>query len=76
MEVEEFDKLSITDLMQAEDKELMVAIFIKIKQQNNKLFSHDDKLRYHDKLILGVFTTIGTGIMAAIIIGVINFVFA
>lgn len=71
-EIEEFDKLSITDLMRKDSKELIVAIFIKTKLQNSKLSSHDDKLRWHDKIILGIFSVIGLGIISAIIMGVIN----
>lgn len=71
-EIEEFDRLSITDLMSKPTKELMVAIFLKIKQQNGRLFYHDDKLRWHDKILLGMFSIIGLGVISAIILGVIN----
>ncbi|MGD9276379.1 MAG: hypothetical protein PVJ67_04350 [Candidatus Pacearchaeota archaeon] len=71
-EIEEFDKLSITDLMHKPSKELIVAIFVKNKEQNNKLKSHEDKLRWHDKILLGIFSVIGLGIISAIIMGVIN----
>ena len=66
-DIEEFDKLGITDLMRAPNKELMIAIFIKVKQQNGKL-------KWHDKFIWGVISTIGLGITAGIIMGIINFV--
>ena len=68
MEIEEFDKLSITDLMQAKDKELMIAIFMKVKQINGKV-------RFHDWFIKAILTTMGLGIMSAIIVGIINFAF-
>lgn len=71
-DIKEFDKLSITDLMRKPSKELMVAIFIKTKQQNSKLLSHDYKLRWHDKILLGIFSVIFLGIVSAIIMGVIN----
>jgi len=71
-EIEEFDKLSITDLMRKPSKEIIVAIFIKTKQQNSKLSNHDYKLRWHDKIILGIFSVIGLGVVSAIIMGVIN----
>ena len=71
-EIEEFDKLSITDLMQVNNKELTIAIFIKVKQQNSKLLNHTDKLRWHDKILLGIFSVIGLGIVSAIIMGVIG----
>ena len=71
-EIEEFDKLSITDLMQVNNKELTIAIFIKVKQQNSKLLNHADKLRWHDKILLGIFSVIGLSVVSAIILGVIN----
>jgi len=71
-EIEEFDKLSITDLMQINNKELTIAIFIKVKQQNSKLLNHADKLRWHDKILLGIFSVIGLGIVSAIILGVMG----
>ena len=65
-EVEEFDKLSITDLMAKPTKELQVAIFMKIKQVNGKV-------KFHDWFIKGLIGTIGLGILSAIIISIINF---
>jgi len=72
-DIKEFDNLSITDLMNVPSKELTIAIFIKVKLQNSKLESHDNKLKWHDKFILGVISIIGLGIIASIIIGAINF---
>ena len=69
LEIEEFDKLSITDLMQAKDKELMIAIFMKVKQINGKV-------KWHEKFIYGIITTIGLGVTAGIIIGIVNICFA
>jgi len=40
-EIEEFDKLSISDLMGANQKHLLIAIFIKMKQINGKVCFHD-----------------------------------
>ena len=71
-DIKEFDNLSITDLMSITTKELVVAIYIKVKQQNGKLELHTDKLKWHDRFIWGVISTIGLGVMTAIIIGVIN----
>ena len=71
-DIKEFDKLSITDLMRKPSKEILIAIFIKNKEQNNKLKYHGDKLRWHDKIILGIFSVIGLGVVSAIIMGVIN----
>jgi len=65
-DIEEFDKLSITDLMQVNNKELTIAIFIKVKQQNGKI-------KFHDWFIRGLIYVIGIGIVASIIIGTINF---
>ncbi|MDD5013707.1 MAG: hypothetical protein PHW73_01220 [Atribacterota bacterium] len=64
-EIEEFDKLSISDLMARPSKELQIAIFIKIKQVNGKV-------KWHDKFIWGLISTIGLGIMTAIIVGIIG----
>ena len=40
-EIEEFDKLSISDLMSANQKHLLIAIYMKIKQVNGKVCFHD-----------------------------------
>lgn len=67
-DITEFDKLEISELLQQPTPELIVAIFIKVKQTNGKV-------RWHDKFIWGLISTIGLGIMAAIIIGIINLSF-
>ena len=66
--ITEFDKLTIEQLLEKPTTELIVAIFIKVKQQNGKI-------RWHDKFIWGLISTMGIGIVAAIIIGIINFSF-
>lgn len=53
-EIEEFDKLSITDLMQVDNKELTIAIFMKIKQVNGKV-------RFHDKFVWTFISILITG---------------
>ena len=65
-EIEEFDKLSITDLMSVPSKELVIAIYIKTKQINGKV-------RFHDWFIRGLIYVIGIGGVASIIIGTINY---
>ena len=67
-DIAQFDNLSISDLMGSEDKELMVAIFLKIKQLNGKV-------NWHDWAIKGIISTFSLGIVAAVIIGIINFCF-
>jgi hypothetical protein len=57
-EIEEFDKLSITDLMCKTSKELLIAIYVKIKLQNGKLYIHDNRLKWHDRLIFGILAVI------------------
>jgi hypothetical protein len=63
--ITEFDKLEINDLLKQPSKELLVCIFIKIKQQNGKV-------KFHDWVIKGLLGTFTLGIMAAIIIGIIG----
>ena len=51
--ITEFDKLEIDDLLKKPSKELLVAMFVKIKQQNGKV-------NFHDKFIwifLGILIT-------------------
>ena len=67
IEIEEFDKLSVTDLLRADSKELTIAIFMKVKQQNGKL-------RFHDKFVWGLMSTIGLGVVAGVILGIIKLV--
>ena len=40
-EIEEFDNLSITDLLNVPTKALTIAIFMKVKLQNGKIKFHD-----------------------------------
>lgn len=68
-DIKEFDNLSITDLMAVPSKELMIAIFLKIKQVNGKV-------RLHDKFVWAGITGGGLVIIVAIILGIINFCFA
>jgi len=66
--ITEFDKLTIEQLLEKPTPELIVAIFMKVKQQNGKI-------KFHDRFIWGLITTMGLGIVAAVIIGIINFSF-
>ena len=66
--ITEFDKLEISELLEKPTPELIVAIFIKVKQTNGKV-------RWHDKFIWGLISTMGLGVVAAIIIGIISFSF-
>jgi hypothetical protein len=66
--ITEFDDLEISELLQQPTTELIVAIFIKVKQTNGKV-------RWHEKFIWGLISTIGLGIAAAVIIGIINYCF-
>ena len=59
-EIEEFDKLSITDLMRINNKELTIAIFIKVKQQNGKI-------NFHDKFIWTFLSILITGFVGGLI---------
>lgn len=67
-EITEFDKLSVDDLLKKPSKQLIVAMYIKIKQQNGKV-------KFHDWVIKGLLSTFSLGIVAAIIISIINFCF-
>ena len=67
-DITEFDKLEIAELLEKPTTELIVAIFMKVKQQNGKI-------KFHDRFIWGLITTMGLGITAAIIIGIINLCF-
>ena len=67
-DITEFDKLEISELLEKPTPELIVAIFIKVKQINGKV-------KWHDKFIWGLISTIGLGIMAALIVGIINYFF-
>lgn len=67
-DITEFDKLEISELLEQPTPELIVAIFIKVKQTNGKV-------KWHDKFIWGLISTIGLSVVAAIIIGIINFSF-
>ena len=66
--ITEFDKLEIDDLLKKPSKELLVAMFVKIKQQNGKV-------NFHDKFIWGLISTMGLGVVAALIVGIINICF-
>ena len=68
-DITEFDKLEITELLEKPTPELIVAIFIKVKQTNGKV-------RWHDWFIKAFMTTLGIGILAAIVIGIINYCFS
>lgn len=66
--ITEFDKLTIEQLLEKPTPELIVAIFLKTKQINNTV-------KWHDWAIKGIFGTMGLGIMAAIIVGIISLYF-
>ena len=59
-EIEEFDKLSITDLMRVNNKELTIATFMKIKQVNGKV-------KFHDKFIWTCIGILITGFVGGLI---------
>jgi hypothetical protein len=64
--ITEFDSLEISDLLKKPSKELLVAMFLKIKEQNGKV-------KFHDWFIKAFMTTLGIGILAGIVIGIINY---
>ena len=68
-DITEFDKLEISELLEKPTPELIVAIFIKVKETNGKV-------RWHEKFIWGLISTIGLGIATAVIIGIINYCFS
>ena len=70
--IEEFDKLEISELLKKPSKALLVCIYVKIKQQNGIISQHTYKLKWHDKILLGIFGSIFLAVVAAIIVGVIR----
>ena len=66
--ITEFDSLEIAELLEKPSSELIVAIYLKVKQVNGKV-------RWHDRFIWGLISTMGLGIMAALIVGIINLCF-
>lgn len=66
--ITEFDKLEIAELLEKPTPELIVAIFIKVKQVNGKV-------RWHDKMIWSGITGGGIVIITALILGIINYCF-
>ena len=66
--IKEFDSLEIAELLEKPSSELIVAIYLKVKQLNGKV-------GWHDKFIWGLISTMGLGIMAALIVGIINLCF-
>ena len=67
----DIDKLR-EDLHNKNMKDIIVDVAIEVKLMNGTLISHSDKLRWHDKILLGIFSVIGLGVVSAIILGVIN----
>jgi hypothetical protein len=67
-DITDFDSLTIDQLLEKPTPELIVAIFMKLKLVNGKV-------NWHDKFIWGLISTMGLGIMAALIIGIINICF-
>ena len=66
--IEEFDKLSISDLLNTDQKLLLIAVFIKIKQTNGKV-------KFHDKMIWAGFISVIFTIFVSVVVGVIHLCF-
>jgi len=67
----DIDKLR-EDLHKKNTKDIIIDVAIEMKLMNGTLVNHGDKLRWHDKILLGIFSVIGLGVVSAIILGVIN----
>ena len=63
--ITDFDNLEISELLEQPTPELLVAIYLKVKQINGKV-------RWHDKFIWGLISTILFSVVVAIVVGIIN----
>jgi hypothetical protein len=63
-EIGQFDNLSITDLTNARDKDLLIAIYMKIKQINGKV-------KFHDWFVKATIGTVSLGVITSVIIAIV-----